>query len=67
MYPEDASSKAPAPQRVKDVWVGERRYILCYNSRQARKNAADRQAILKSCGRKWSAIAALWLATKELV
>ncbi|MDD5095832.1 MAG: IS1634 family transposase [Dehalococcoidia bacterium] len=34
--------------QVKDVRVEGRRYIVCYNPEEARKDAADREAILKS-------------------
>ena len=32
--------------KVKEVWVEDRRYIVCYNPQEAAKDAADRQAIL---------------------
>ncbi len=35
VYPESRQSKAPAPLRVKEVSVDDRRYVLCYNSKQA--------------------------------
>jgi len=31
---------------VKEVWVDERRYVVCFNPEEAAKDAADRQAIL---------------------
>ena len=31
---------------VKEVWVGEHRYVVCFNPDEAAKEAADRQAIL---------------------
>ena len=34
--------------RVKEVWVDERRYIICQNPQEALKDAADREAIVKS-------------------
>lgn len=34
--------------RVKEVWVDERRYIVCHNPQEALKDAADRDAIVKS-------------------
>lgn len=34
--------------RVKEVWVGERRYIICHNPQEAVKDAADREAIVQS-------------------
>jgi transposase len=46
--PEGTYSKAPAPLAVKEVMVEGRRYVVCRNSRQARKDAAARQAIIES-------------------
>jgi transposase len=46
--PERQLSKDPAPLRVKEVRVGERRYVVCLNSEEARKDAHDREAILAS-------------------
>jgi transposase len=40
------NSKDPSPLKVKQVLVEERRYIVCYNEEQARKDQADREAIL---------------------
>lgn len=45
VYPEGALSKDPSPLKVKEVLVENRRYIVCLNDRQARKDVADRQAI----------------------
>lgn len=42
------TAKDPSPLKVKEVWVDDRRYIVCHNEEQARKDAADRQAILAS-------------------
>jgi len=47
VYPEGVKAKDPAPLQVKEVRVEGRRYIVCYNSRQARKDAEARQAILE--------------------
>ena len=47
VYPKSADPKAPSPLKVKEVHVGERRYIVCHNEDQAQKDAADREAILK--------------------
>jgi transposase len=41
-------STDPSPLKVKDVSVGERRYVLCLNEEQARKDRADREAIVES-------------------
>jgi len=48
VYPEGVTSKDPAPLKVKEVLHNEKRYIVCINTRQARKDAADRQAIIAS-------------------
>jgi len=48
VYPEGISSKDPSPLKVKEVIVDNRRYIVCLNERQARKDAADRLAIIDS-------------------
>ena len=48
VYPEGISSKDPSPLKVKEVMIDNRRYIVCLNDRQARKDAADRQAIIDS-------------------
>ena len=52
VHPEGMSSKDPSPLKVKEVTVEDRRYIICLNPRQARKDAADRQAILASLKEK---------------
>lgn len=46
--PERYPSDFPAPLKVKDVRVGDNRYIVCLNSKQARKDAGDRERILES-------------------
>jgi transposase len=48
VYPEGQTTKDPAPLKVKEVQVTENRYIVCLNSKQARKDAADREAIVAS-------------------
>jgi hypothetical protein len=45
--PERKTSKDPSPLKVKEVTVQERRYIVCLNEEQRRKDAADRQAIVE--------------------
>ena len=52
VYPESADRKKPAPLKVKEVVHDGGRYIVCLNERQARKDAADRQAILESLKRQ---------------
>ncbi len=46
IQPERRSSKDPSPLKVKEVLVGERRYVVCLNEEQRRKDGADRQAIV---------------------
>ncbi len=48
VHPELQASKSPAPLVVKEVMVEDRRYIVCRNSRQARKDAAARQAMVEA-------------------
>jgi len=45
--PERQRSKDPSPLKVKEVVIGERRYVVCLNEEQRRKDAADRQAIVE--------------------
>jgi transposase len=46
VVPERKTSKDPSPLKVKEVVIDDRRYIVCHNDEQARKDAADRAAIL---------------------
>jgi len=41
-------STDPSPLKVKEVDVEERRYVVCLNEEQARKDRADREAIVDS-------------------
>jgi transposase len=50
--PEGALSKDPAPLKVKEVLLSGKRYIVCLNPKQARKDARDRQAIIDSLEEK---------------
>ena len=52
VYPEGGSPKEPSPLKVKEVTIEQRRYIVCLNERQARKDAADRRAILEALQEK---------------
>jgi transposase len=52
VYPENADRRKPAPLKVKEVLHEGTRYVICLNERQARKDAADRQAILESLERQ---------------
>jgi len=48
VYPEGNSTGDPSPLKVKEVMIEGRRYIVCLNPRQARKDALDREAIIES-------------------
>jgi len=47
VHPKGKTSKDPSPLKVKEVWIWDRRYVVCANEDQAKKDAADRQAILE--------------------
>ena len=44
--PERQNPKDPAPLKVKEVWVEDRRYVVCLNEEERRKDAHDREAIV---------------------
>lgn len=46
VFPARAESHDPAPLQVKEVVVGNHRYIVCLNEEQARKDRHDREAIV---------------------
>jgi transposase len=46
VHPPRIESEDPSPLKVKEVWVGDRRYVVCLNEEEARKDAADRDAIV---------------------
>jgi hypothetical protein len=46
--PERRSARDPSPLKVKEVFVEDRRYVVCVNAEEARKDAEDRQKILAS-------------------
>lgn len=45
--PERQTAKDPSPLKVKEVMIEERRYVVCLNEEQRRKDAADREAIVE--------------------
>jgi transposase len=45
---EKKCSKEPEPLKVKEVLLEGKRYIVCLNPRQARKDAQDREAIVEA-------------------
>jgi Transposase DDE domain len=46
VHPPRIQSDDPAPLKVKEVRVDNRRYVVCLNEDEARKDAADREAIV---------------------
>jgi hypothetical protein len=46
VYPKSPDPKAASPLKVKEVWVEDRRYVVCLNEDQATKDRHDREAIL---------------------
>jgi hypothetical protein len=52
VVPPRDKAKDPSPLKVKEVWVDKRRYVVCFNEEQARKDAADRAAIVASLREK---------------
>jgi hypothetical protein len=52
VVPEGISSKDPAPLKVKEVFLNGKRYILCLNTKQARKEARDRQLMVEALKEK---------------
>jgi hypothetical protein len=45
-------SEDPLSLKVKEVWIEDRRYIVCFNPEQAEKDAAYRKAIVESLKEK---------------
>jgi transposase len=48
--PERVRAKDPAPLKVREVEVEGRRYVVCLNEEERRKDAHDRAAIVESLG-----------------
>jgi hypothetical protein len=46
VHPPRVKSDDPSPLKVKEVWVDDRRYVVCLNADEACKDAADREAIV---------------------
>jgi transposase len=49
---ERKGSEEPLRLQVREVRIEDRRYIVCFNPEQAKKDAADRQAIVESLREK---------------
>lgn len=48
VHPQSIDPKDPSPLQVKEVWVEDRRYIVCRNEDQAQQDRQDREAIVAS-------------------
>ena len=48
VHPTRVKRKDPSPLKVKEVVVKGRRYVVCLNEEEARKDAHDREAIVAS-------------------
>jgi hypothetical protein len=48
VHPPRTKRKDPSPLKVKEVVVEGRRYVVCLNEEEARKDAHDREAIVAS-------------------
>jgi hypothetical protein len=48
VYSKSEDPKAPSPLKVKEVWVEDRRYVVCLNEDQAAKDRHDREAIVSA-------------------
>jgi transposase len=46
VHPPRKKSSDPSPLKVKEVRIEDRRYVVCLNEEQARKDRADREAIV---------------------
>jgi transposase len=46
--PQRMSTKDPSPLKVSERMIGGKRYVICFNEEQARKDAHDRAAIVES-------------------
>jgi hypothetical protein len=46
VHPKSTDPKDPAPLKVKEVRIDTRRYVVCVNEDEVKKDRADREAIL---------------------
>lgn len=49
---ERAGNSKPLALKIKEVLIDDRRYIICHNAEQAKKDAEDREAIVASLRKK---------------
>lgn len=48
VHPDGGEATDPAPLKVKEVWVEERRYVVCVNEAEARKDRLERETLVAS-------------------
>jgi hypothetical protein len=48
VHPKSRDRRAPAPLKVKDVWMDDRRYVVCVNEAEVQADRAARAAIVRS-------------------
>ena len=46
VHPARGHAKEPSPLQVKEIFIEDRRYVVCFNKEQARKDAHDREQIV---------------------
>lgn len=52
VHPIGNTKKQPSPLQVKEVFYNKKRYIVCHNEKQARKDKYDREAIVQGLEEK---------------
>ena len=48
VHPKSRDRRDPAPLKVKDVWIDDRRYVVCVNEAEVQADGAARAAIVQS-------------------
>lgn len=68
VHPERVTNDDPSPLKVKEVRVEDRRYVVCLNEDEARKDAADREAIVAAlrCGSNSDRGISRWWGTRDI-
>ncbi len=46
VFPRRTTTKDPAPLKVKEIWRGDRRYVVCLNVEEANQDQRNRAAIV---------------------
>jgi transposase len=54
VYGTRATKKEPSPLKVKEVRINGKRYVICFNEEQARKDVKTRQAVIEHLREKLS-------------